>query len=298
VLRAVAFALALLSILAAGVVLRAARAERALRRINAAGGTVISFSDPLPFSHHWLGPALRSLVELYPVRDKYEITFHPSLPGWCGTGMTLGRMRDAVRDPGDVGLAPLRDLGGVSTLYLTDTSVSDAGLATLGGLATLELLDLSGTQVLGPGLDQLPHASLTSLSLARTGVDDASLAHVDGFPALYHLNLAETRVTGAGLAQLSRLPSLRALILDGTAIDDGAVGQLSSLRVDYLSLSSTAVTDAAIEPLERMTRLNSVTLCNTRVTDVALARSRSAALRAWPHLRSLCPPGLAGGGTR
>ena len=64
-----------------------------------------------------------------------------------------------------------------TVLDLSDTSVSDAGLAHLSGLTGLQRLYLSDT-----------------------GVTDAGLAHLTGLTGLHVLYLYRTRVTDAGVA--------------------------------------------------------------------------------------------------
>ena len=66
-------------------------------------------------------------------------------------------------------------------------------------------LDLSGTQVTDAGLKSLePLDKLTSLDLQSTQVTDEGLKALVALPKLTSLKLAQTRVTAKGVADLQK----------------------------------------------------------------------------------------------
>jgi len=73
----------------------------------------------------------------------------------------------------------------VISVDLTQTNVTDAGLANLRGLSQLQSLDLAGTKVSDAGLEQLKALTkLTRLWLQHTKVSDAGLVHLKGLSKL------------------------------------------------------------------------------------------------------------------
>ena len=287
--RAVVGVLALLALLLAVPLLHSLRAYRAIKAVNDRGGFVRSSDQRLLLGYPLPWDAQRLVNPWYLVRDRYEVSFGPSVGGWCGNGITLAMGPYPSSDPGDTGLWTVAELGQTRSLELQDTSVSDAGLRALAGLTLLETLYLDGTRVAGPGLAHLPGARLHTLSLARTAVDDAGLDILGSLPDLADLNVARTRVAGPGLARLARFGTLRRLQLAGPLVDDDTLRHLAGLPLVQLELTDTAVTDAGLEHLEHLPDLRWLTLCGTGVSDAAIARSRSQAVREWPPLRRFCP---------
>jgi hypothetical protein len=288
-LRAFAIAGVLFAVLVILLVLRASRARAAIQRVNESGGYVRSYSHPLPFPEHWLPGEARLVLDFYPERDSYEVDYGKTAGGWCGTGITLAEGTYPARDPGDAGLAAVGGLPATRSLFLTDTSVTDAGLVALRPLTRLELLDLDGTRIAGPGLAHLAGMRLARLALAHTPVDDEGLRHLPALAALEWIDLGETLVAGPGLAHLARLPALRTLFLSGPRLRAEGLRHLAGLPLTFVSLSGSAMTDEIVEHLDRLPDLERVHLCGAPVSDGALSRSRHKALREWPAVRSaLC----------
>lgn len=91
----------------------------------------------------------------------------------------------------DAKIASISAVGGhVAQLDLSQTAVTDAGLAPVGDLKRLVRLNLS-----------------------RTGITDAGLGALKGLENLDYLNLYGTQVTDAGLKQLATLKSLQNVYL-------------------------------------------------------------------------------------
>jgi hypothetical protein len=100
---------------------------------------------------------------------------------------------------------------------------------------------------------------------AGTKFGDAQLASLNEFaPYIVEVNLARTSVTDACLATLAKFVNLRAIHLDGTAINGSGLGQLTHLQqLHYLNLSETQVTQAAVAPLASMKSLSHLYLFDT-----------------------------------
>lgn len=93
----------------------------------------------------------------------------------------------------------LRNLGEVQEmqrLWLTDTSINDAGLTHLGGHTNLRLLDLEGEDIGDQGVRKLGE-----------------------MPRLEALILSNTEVTNEVVDLLSRFPSLSLMMIDETSVD-------------------------------------------------------------------------------
>ncbi len=138
---------------------------------------------------------------------------------------TLVDLRET--DLGDAELAELHiaKIDDIWYLNLSDTRVTNDGLAGIKGLSHLQALDLSGTEITDAGLVHIKEMNaLTSLTLPK-GVTDAGLARLQGLRALRTLNLAGTEVTNDGLMSLNGLKSLRTLILS-SQVPESALARL------------------------------------------------------------------------
>ena len=139
--------------------------------------------------------------------------------------MTRVDFRETDLDDADLERLHLAVLDDLRLLDLSETEISDAGLAHLKGLTHLQVLNLGGTDVTDAGLLYLADMrELKSLTLPR-GVSDAGLAHLSGLGALRDINLAETQVTATGLASLRELRSLKSLMLS-TKVSESAIAEL------------------------------------------------------------------------
>jgi hypothetical protein len=122
---------------------------------------------------------------------------------------------------------PPPGLGGLRSLTLYGTQVSDAGLEPVGRLTHLQSLHLSDTPVTDAGLQHLRELTeLRELGLNRTRVTDAGLSQLRGLPNLSSLALDGTRITDAGLVQLKGFPRLKRLFLNRTGVTPAGVQEL------------------------------------------------------------------------
>jgi hypothetical protein len=191
----------------------------------------------------------------------------------------------------DVGLARLQGLSFLRSLNLTKTSdvkdafITDAGMKYIAVMPQLEELWLRGNQHIGDAgivsLTALP--KLRSLGLGSTLLTDAGLMTLGSMTQLEDLGLSNTRITDTGLSALKNLPQLRALGLSGTQITDNGLKSLegcAELRV--LILQNTSITNGGLVSLEKLPNLEELNLDETRVNDWA-----QYSLKNMPRLKSL-----------
>ncbi len=167
-------------------------------------------------------------------------------------------------------------LGGLQTLNLNRTQISDAGLLALRVPSRLPALHLGYTRVTAKGLKTFltEHRGYT-LDLSGLGLNDKDLASLPLatyqeiylrsnpltsaiLPKLLHakaLDLSNTQIDGSGLMQLK---DVYRLSLDQVAIDDAQLQAFMKQhpKVVDLSLRDTQVTDASLHCLGGIESLN------------------------------------------
>jgi Leucine Rich repeat len=171
-------------------------------------------------------------------------------------------------------------------LALSNSCLSDAGLAALAGRRAAELtfLDLhSCNGVSGPSLRHLvAMTALAHLSLAAVDDDDANfykaktravtddtLVHLVGLTALTSLCISFSSVTDAGLAHLAGLTGLECLSLCGSGVRmlDGATALTGMRHLSRLDLSYCSISDARMVHLASLTSLHHLALRTSRHAD-------------------------------
>ena len=130
--------------------------------------------------------------------------------------------------------ANLRGLVDLQILTLTETSITDRGLANLTDegrqpLPALQRLYLGDTKISQGGLQFLSGShDLTSLSLDGTAIIDGAV--LDQFPRLRMLELGQTSLTTDELLQICvRLPQLDRLTMDGRHLTETMASRLAGL---------------------------------------------------------------------
>lgn len=173
-------------------------------------------------------------------------------------------------------------------LRLDGTPISDAALAAAPGPKLVELY-LSQTTVGDAGLavlDRLPH--LAALGLGFTQISDATLARIARLGELHTLVLSKVKAPPEALVELAALRRLERLYLDQSRADDAVAAALaaSSGTLRVLHLAGSDVSEAGLPALRALGELEELTLGDTRV------REAIADLSAWPRLRTLSLTGL------
>jgi hypothetical protein len=91
----------------------------------------------------------------------------------------------------------------VCCVELSNTEISDAGLAHLSGLTYIQVLQLNGTAVTDAGLAHLSRlTNLRTLYLHGTAITDKSLIFLTGMRQLGVIDLRATQVTAKGVEEL------------------------------------------------------------------------------------------------
>jgi len=100
---------------------------------------------------------------------------------------------------------------------------------------------------------------------ASGNFDDAALSNMLKFaPYIVEADLARTAVTDASFDTLSHFTQLRALHLEGTAVDGNGLAKLAGLtQLNYLNLSGTKMTSSAVGQLKAIPNLRHVYLFDT-----------------------------------
>jgi hypothetical protein len=110
----------------------------------------------------------------------------------------------------DAFLARFRHWDEVTRVWLTDSRVTDVGLAHLTKSRGLGTLHLSRTPITDDGLENLRGRTyFYMLDLSGTKITDAGLEHLQGIVNMHYLNVRNTLVTAEGIDRLKqRLPDL------------------------------------------------------------------------------------------
>lgn len=131
-------------------------------------------------------------------------------------------------------LANFRGLAGLQILTLTETSITDRGLADLTDegrqpLPALKQLDLDDTKISQTGLQFLSGShDLSGLMLDKIAITEA--AFLDRFPKLRMLSLGGVSLSTDELQRIARLPLLDRLTMDGQHLTESMAGILAGLK--------------------------------------------------------------------
>ncbi|MCE9568181.1 MAG: leucine-rich repeat protein, partial [Planctomycetes bacterium] len=154
----------------------------------------------------------------------------------------------------DAGLLNLKNCRSLTSLWLSDTLVTDAGLAAFKDWKTLEWLVLGGCKnVTDQGLTNFKDCkNLTDLWLNETQVTNAGLASFKDCQALTHLELINTQVGDAGLANFKNCKKLKEVWLNGSKVGDAGLAYLRECTaLTQLNVRKTKVTAAGIADLRK-----------------------------------------------
>jgi Leucine-rich repeat (LRR) protein len=131
----------------------------------------------------------------------------------------------------DTSIADLRPLSprlhAISTLWMENSHLTDAGIEPLSGATRIGELIIVGSRITDAGLDHL--ASMTSLwrlRLDRSAITDAGLARLKSLKSLETLSLTETQLTDSSVETLTGFQSLKSLNLDRSGISSTGIERL------------------------------------------------------------------------
>ena len=179
----------------------------------------------------------------------------------------------------DIGLARLSALKGLTRLVLTDVAVTDAGVGALADSPTLRELDLSGTAITDHASINLSRlGNLTELSLSDTAFSDRGLSRLEGLGKLSSLDLSGLSISIDGLAvAVPRLNSLQHLNLSQTWIVSADLAVLAKLRnLRSLAIRDTVIGDKGIASIAKLTSLKRLWIDRTRITSTGVEELRKA----------------------
>jgi Leucine-rich repeat (LRR) protein len=200
----------------------------------------------------------------------------------------------------DLGMANLADLKHIDSLSLWENRISSKAALTLGSMKSLKTLCLGGTIFGDEGASCLQSLDLlTTLELPRTAITDKALGPLALIPNLAELGLSSNRISDGGIRALLKCRTLRKITLARTAVTDEAMFYLTELpALEELDLSSTELTDRCIPSICNMPSLKRITLHETKISPAAAERLQQqcpALTVSWmPLIRSAVPPQLAG----
>jgi len=160
--------------------------------------------------------------------------------------------------------------------------LTDDSVRRLQSLSGLQMLDLSETPLTDRGIAALKPLRGLAILIAPEALSDRSLETLSAFPHLQELSLDRTQVTNAGLNDLSTLPSLERLDISATPIDDRgmpALAQSPNLRHVILN---NAITDRGAAALKKAALLEELDLSQTQIGAAGIKE-----LAGLPHLLTL-----------
>jgi Leucine-rich repeat (LRR) protein len=160
----------------------------------------------------------------------------------------------------------ISQMASLKGLYVSQNSMTNAGLAHLAKLANLEELDLGALRM-----------------------SDAALAHLAKLPRLRYLMLQGKGWTDSGMAHLKNIPSLKILHLGHlTQLTDAALVHISEIpNLENLSLHwNENITDSGIAHLKKLANLRKLDIPNSKATIRGVAD-----LAEIKSIDSLCLPG-------
>lgn len=152
---------------------------------------------------------------------------------------------------------------GLRRLELSETEITDAGVARLAPLKHLEGLFLSACRMKGKTLGKLqPMPKLRWLQISKNEIDPATLKALAGFPSLTVLRLDQTRIQNKDLVHLSGLKNLNYLYLGGNhLVSSRGLPYLMALKkLESIDLEDTAVDAAGLVQLKKMPFLKRIYL--------------------------------------
>jgi hypothetical protein len=172
---------------------------------------------PLPFTSHrtraFLGLMLLVNASCSDSPRDLHVT---STPSGQPAETSFAAQAEAVRE------------GRSDLIRLDHNPVADDDLKHLVGLEDkLRRINLSQTTISDQGLAQIAEMKqLEQLRLASPQITDGGVAVLQGLPQLKHLHLIDVPLTDAGLVPLHSLKSLQSMYLDGTRGSEQAMTEL------------------------------------------------------------------------
>ena len=291
-----------------GTIVQSARTEyEAFKELRDSELFEMELSDPPEFAA-WLPKSLREaygglifqdVIQLGNVEDfagsEEERDFFPAIA-------KLKNIQRLLLDESYLGPTEVLGLQNKDALYelsLSDAVVVPETLARISTFASLETIWLDGSTVLGENLftqERFPKLNtilasgamlvdeavldmadlpLTHLELDQAAVSPRAFERVDMMQELDSLSLYGVRLDLASCERIGRLPKLRTLDIDSTAVSDEMLAKIAwpNSSIEALDISCCEqVTDAAIKLLLAMPRLKSLDVSGTSISSDGLVK--------------------------
>jgi len=176
---------------------------------------------------------------------------------------------------------PIRRLTGLQILSLQNTGITDEGIEHLRSLRSLRGLELTESSISNRGLAVLTDLPALEYLDLYTGVTDSGLRQVAQQPNLRWLRIRTGNIWGPGLAELTNLPRLERLCLWGNSqslISDRHIKYLEGLtQLRSLTLwggTCNGLTDASLASIGKLKNLEELYFIRTspRFTYAGVAR--------------------------
>lgn len=178
-------------------------------------------------------------------------------------------------------------------LNLSDTNVSDAGLAHVARLEKLTHLSLFYCRVGEHGLKQISELKeLEVLNLDSRDISDCALRHLKMLPKLKSLDVFSGSITDKGCAHVARIPTLESISFCSGGISNTGcfiLANMPNLKHVNLSQNYSISNQGAAALAATLTDLESMNLSNTSV-DAGVLRL----LTGLPKLHTLAMYGCQG----
>jgi serine/threonine protein kinase len=173
------------------------------------------------------------------------------------------------------GFAKLQGKTAIKQLSLTDTGLTDAGLATIKETwAELNNFYIMATAVTDEGMKHLGGIKLTGLLQMQqcTNVTDAGFRHLEKLTALEMLEYANfcPKITAASLASVAKMTSLKVLAaqFEGSVSDADLkpLAAMKNLATLHFISGNMTVTDSGLASLGKLPALKALTVLGDKIT--------------------------------
>jgi hypothetical protein len=134
----------------------------------------------------------------------------------------------------DAALLQLNTSLPIETLELSNTRITDVGLAHVLKLTNLRLLAVERTAIKGHGFKNAITRHLGNVNLSSTALDDTTVAYLCELPSLGVCALNGTAVTNNGLLKLAQMPNLSLVEVRDTRVTSEGTLSLFELRPDVM----------------------------------------------------------------
>lgn len=196
-------------------------------------------------------------------------------PGW--SVQFSGHSMDKAKSKDYKGFLPsIQELPQIDELEFSGMLTSDATLIALKEASNLTSLKLTNCSVTDDGLQHLlPLKKLQLLSIHGIPITDEGVPALQGMTNLGNLSLADTAIAGNTLGKLPS--SLTRLVVSQLKVSKQAAAQIASLAsLEELLLMKCQLSDAAIDGLAEMTELCRLHIWETPISDPDLLRLNMA----------------------